>query len=137
MNLGDTNITNADVTKLTRLGNLQLYGTDISSIDLSKNTLLTHLSLANCSNLTQLDLTYNNLLENIQLQSTAITDFQISDFSSLQEVWLSNCTMEKVRVMNCPNLVRLELPNGASTVDVSGCTSLLSINLSSVKNNLY
>lgn len=137
MNLGDTNITSADVTKLTRLGNLQLYGTDISSIDLSKNTLLAHLSLANCSNLTQLDLTNNNLLENIQLQSTGITDLQISDFSSLQEVWLSNCTMEKVRVMNCPNLVRLELPNGASTVDVSGCTSLLSINLSSVKNNLY
>lgn len=137
MNLGDTNITSANVTKLTKLENLQLYGTGISSIDLSKNTMLMHLSLANCSNLTTLDLTNNTLLENIQLQSTGLSDFQINGFSGLQEVWLNNNTMEKVRVTNCPNLVRLELPNGASTVDVSGCTSLLSINVSNLKNTLY
>lgn len=137
LNLGYTNITSADVTKHTNLESLQLYGTDISSIDLSNNTKLIFLSLADCSNLTSLSLDNNKMLEHIQLQSTGLTDFQISGYTSLQEVWLTNCTMEKVRIMNCSNLTRIELPNGASTVDVSGCTSLLSLNLSNLKGTLY
>ena len=137
MNLGYTKITSADVSKLTNLENLQLMGTDISAIDLTNNTKLTQLSLADCTNLTSVDLSNNKMLQHIQLQASGINDFQIDGYSDLQEVWLTDCTMEKVRIKNCPNLVTLVCPSGASTLDISGCTSLRSVDMSELKNTLY
>ena len=136
LNLGDTGITSADVTKLTNLENLQLYGTKITSIDLSKNTKLAHLSLASCSRLTSLDITNNKKLENIQLQYTGIQDFQITGYTQLEEVWLTDCYMEKLRIIDCPNLTKLITPSGLSTFDISGCSSLLNVDLSGLKNDL-
>lgn len=136
LNLAYTGVTSVNLTKLTKLENIQLLGTDITTIDLSKNTELTSLNLSSCEKLTSLDLTNNKKLEVIQLQGTGLTDFQIAGYSNLQEVLLYNCTMEKVRVMECPNLSQLDLPDGVSTVDVSGCTSLLSLDLSNLKGTL-
>ena len=137
INLGLTKITSADLTKLTNLYNIQLYGTGITTIDLSKNTELESLSLFDCTNLTSIDITNNKKLQSVHLQRTRINDFQISGYSDLQEVWLTECNMEKVRITNCPNLTSLELPNNVSTVDISGCTSLISLDLSQVKGTLY
>ena len=137
LNLSYTNITSADVSKLTNLSNLQLAGTGISSIDLSKNTKLEYLSLADCSSLTSLDLSNNKSLINVQLQTTGISDFQIAGYSYLEELWLTNCNIEKVRITDCPKLTRIEMPKGTSAVDISGCTSLKSLDVSGIKNTLY
>ncbi len=137
MNLGYTKITSADVSKLKNLENLQLYGTDITSIDLSNNTKLAHLSLSGCSKITYVDLTNNKKLQHIQLQSSGINDFQISGYSELEEVWLTYCIIEKVRITNCPNLTRLVCPMGTSAFDISGCTSLQSVDISELKSTLY
>lgn len=136
VNLGDTNITSVDVTKLTNLTNLQLYGTNITSIDLSKNTELAQLSLSNCTGLTSLSLDNNKKLQHIQLQASGIQDFQISGFIQLQEVWLTDCMMERVRVIDCPSLTTLVTPSGLTTFDISGCSSLLSVDLTGLKNSL-
>lgn len=137
LNLGATGITSADVTKLTNLENLQLYGTNITSIDLSKNTKLTHLSLADCSGINSLNIDNNKKLQHIQLQASGIQDFQISEFTQLEEVWLTDCYIETLRIINCPNLTKLITPSGLSTFDISGCSSLLSVDLSGLKNELY
>ena len=137
LNLGYTSITSADVSKLTNLENLQLMGTSISSIDLSKNVKLAHLSLASCTNLTSLDLSNNIKIQHIQLQKSGIKIFELSGYSDIQEVWLTDTSMERVQITNCPNLTTLVLPSSVSTIDVSGCTSLISLDLSEVKDSVY
>lgn len=77
------------------------------------------------------------MLVNVQLQSTKISNFQIKEYPYLEEVWLTDCKMEKMRITYCPKLKTIVLPNDVSAVDISGCTSLTSIDLTNIKNTLY
>lgn len=136
LNLSYTKLNSINVTRMTNLENLQLAGTYINSLDLSRNTKLEQLSLANCSNIGSLDLSNNKLLVHIQLQETAISDFQIDGFTQLQEVWLTEADIQKVRITNSPSLIKLVCPDELEVLDVTGCSSLVSVDISEVKDSL-
>lgn len=108
-----TEITTLDVSKNTALKELICNDTKITALDISKNT---NLFLLDCSNtkITALDVSKNTALENLRCGDIAITTLNVSENTKLKELDCSNSSSLKGSgttdgVLDLSNNVNLEL----------------------------
>ena len=143
------------IEKLTGLSYLQLFDSELYSINLSKNTLLTKLDLSynNLSSidlsknisLTSLDLSYNNLssvdlsnnvkLQHISLAENILSELDVSNLINLKTINLTNNNISSINLDNNVNIETIRLYNNdISEIEISKLSKLAVLDLS--KNNL-
>ncbi|MEP7094699.1 MAG: T9SS type A sorting domain-containing protein [Flavobacterium sp.] len=94
--------TTMDLSALTQLTTLSLYGNSLNTIDLSHNLALTNINLGNAYNLKTLDISAN----------TAITTLEISDTNLTTLDFSYNTALTSVIINNNSKLVNLNMANG-------------------------
>ncbi len=104
--------------------------TNLTSINLSKNTKLTVITLAN-NNLTSLNLSNNVLLEQVYLDSNAnLGDVDISNLTSLTNLSLSNTGINSVDISMNPLLRQLILnDNNFTEFDISNYPNIIQLRI--------
>ncbi len=131
-----------NLRKLTGLTSLNLYGNNISVIDLSGNLSLTELDLANnnlsaidvsmltnltdltlySNNLSSINLEYNTALTYLDLDDNPLTTIDLSTLVNLTDLYISTDTLTTIDTSNNTNLILLEV--GAGTFDLTNNTAL-------------
>lgn len=110
-----------DISKATSLTELGMSSSNISSLDLSKNTELRALVITGSPNIQTLDLTNNNKIEQVHFSGSGITDiYGISGKPELTTVSCYDTQLVSLDVSNCPKLETIVCDNG----------SLVSMNIS-------
>lgn len=94
--------TSMDLSALTQLTTLSLYGNSLYTIDLSHNLALTNINLGNAYNLKALDITANTAITTLEISGTKLSTL---DFSK-------NTALTSVIINNNSNLVNLNMANG-------------------------
>ena len=124
LDLGSNNISTVDVSKNTVLTYLNLSYNNLSTIDVSKNTALTNLNL-DYNNLSTIDVSKNTALTELYLSDNKISTIDVSKNTALIELFLSNNNISTVDVSKNTLLGYLDLhSNKISTIDVSKNTTL-------------
>ena len=122
------------IEKLTSLTDLDLYGNNLSSIDLSKNTSLTYLRLGS-NNLGSIDLSKNTNLTYLGLEFNNLSNIDLSKNTSLTYLRLGSNNLSSIDLSKNTSLTNLDLnSNNLSSIDLSKNTSLTNLDLNS--NNL-
>ena len=122
------------IEKLTNLKELDLQDNNLSSIDLSNNTVLTVLKLRN-NDLTAIDLSKNTALETLYLYDNNLSSIDLSNNAALTSLKLWDSDLTAIDLSNNTVLTVLELRNNDLTaIDLSKNTALTSLYL--YDNNL-
>ncbi len=117
-------ITKVDLSKLINLEKLDLTYNNISSIDVSKNTLLKELWLED-NNLTEINLNNNVNLEKISLSRNNISNISFNSNTVLKEIWITNTNISQIDLTNLTNLEELYIYNNfISNIDLSNNINL-------------
>ncbi|MCX7549415.1 immunoglobulin domain-containing protein [Xanthomarina sp. F2636L] len=129
-NLPNVNAAITDLTGIEGFTNLvSLYASDnsINTIDVSQNTALEYLYLAN-NQLTGLDISNNSNLIRLVANDNAITTLDVTQNVALERLQIENNQISTIDVTNNTALILLYLENNLLTsVDVSQNTSLLNL----------
>ena len=121
LSLYDNNITSIDVSKNTKLTNLELYENQISSITgLDKLTELTHLDLE-YNNLSTIDISKNKLLETIYFSHNKIEgELDLSNYDNLTDIYLYNNKFTSIKLPKNKDITEIDLRNNKlSMIDLS------------------
>ncbi len=124
----------ADMTGIEDFRDMWFLGcrnnTNLTSIDLSKNTKLTNVTLAN-NNLTSLDVTNNTLLDKLYLDGNSnLGPVDVSMLSSLTTLSVSNTGINAVDVSNNPLLRLLNLnDNNFTEFDISAYPNIIQLRI--------
>lgn len=94
--------TSMDLSALTELRTLSLYGNSLKTIDLSHNLALTDINFGNSYNLKTLDISANTAITTLEISGTKLSTL---DFSN-------NTALTSVIINNNSNLVNLNMANG-------------------------
>lgn len=113
LNLGENPIGALDLSRLSNLTDLRLYGTDIETLDFASAPLI----------------------QQLYLQRTKIKEIDLSVLKNLQNAFLNQCTdLTKLTAKGLENLTRLDAVEcSISEVDLSDCASLMELHLNSNK----
>ncbi len=105
-------ITDIDVSKNTALTQLDLNLNELTAIDISNNTALTFLNLY-LNQLTAIDVSNNTVLTHLDLRDNDLTEIDVSQNKVLTTLWLNNNDLTKVNLANGNNgaLTNLDLTN--------------------------
>ena len=123
-------LTEADVSKNTKLEKLNLYGNKLTSLDLSNNTALTLLKV-DANQLTSLDLSKLSLLEDLTVSENPLTGINLKNNPKLTKIACQKCQIESLDLSGNPELVTLSVNNNQLTsLDLSGNPKLGSLNVS-------
>ena len=119
-----TQISSLDVSKNTALTDLRCFGTQISSLDVSKNTALTRL-YCDSTQLSSLDVSQNTALTYLDCSSTQISSLDVSKNTALTYLDCSSTQISSLDVSKNTNLTELLCHNTQiSSLDVSKNTWL-------------
>ncbi len=125
-----SNITEADITKLTLLATCSIYSGKLATLDTSNNIALEILELG-YNEITNLDFTNNKNLGTVWLRYNQLTDLDVSQNSLLVFLWVDGNQISNLDLSNNPNLRKvLARDNGLTTFDVSNSADLLTIDVS-------
>lgn len=114
---GAKNLTGIEV--FTGLTTLRCGGSQVTSLDLSKNTALAYLK-CNETPLTSLDLSKNTELKELTCHGTQITSLDLSENTALEKVLCYNTPLTSLDVSGCEKLKSLNVENtGLTYLDVS------------------
>ena len=102
------------VEYFTDLEELRCKNNQISSINLSKNTLLNTLDMTN-NQLTTLDLSKNLVMENLYVEGNQLTALDVSNHSALRHLECANNQLTTLDLSNKPNLEDLTCDNNKLT----------------------
>jgi len=94
--------TSMDLSSLTQLTTLSLYGNSLYTIDLSYNLALTNINLGNAYNLKTLDISTNTAITTLEISGTKLSTLDFSKNTALTDVIINNNS----------NLVNLNMANG-------------------------
>lgn len=134
-----TGLTDGQLAKITRLG-CDGWNTDkiTGTAGIEKMIGLVSLDLS-YNNIESINLTNNTLLETLDLDDNDIEELDVSNHPSLKTVRVSYNDLVSVSVANDNMLTSLyaySARSRLSSVDVSGCSNLETLNISSrIKNN--
>ncbi len=126
-------ITNVDgLEYLTNLTHLEITSSNISSINVSKNTALDTLILNN-NNLSRIDVSANTSLTTLDLSNSDLINIDLSQNTALTSLNLSNNYLRSINVSKNTALEYLNLDqNQVGSIDLSQNTSLKSLSLEQV-----
>ena len=109
----------------TELETLNLYRTQVKSLDLSKNTALKSLKCNQDSYLESLDISKNTALEVLDVSNTKLTSLDVSHLKNLKEL---GCSGLKLGTLDISNNLSLEVlacgSNELTSLDLSNHLSL-------------
>ena len=116
----------------TSLTSLKCNQTNIPSLNLSANTMLTELSCAFCQSLTTLALSGCNNLQTVNVAGSKLTTLDLSGKTKLKTLSCNPCTnLATLNVSNCSQLTALSVPGMYGTplanLNLSGCSGLKTI----------
>lgn len=124
-------VSSIDLSKNTLLTSLGCYNNKLSSLDVSNNLNLTHLAFQD-NNLTTLDVTNNNLLSRLFCGENNLTSLDITQNTQLTVL---NCFRNRITSLDVSNNPLLESlicsDNLISTLDVSDLLSLTTLSCGS------
>lgn len=130
LNISNSSI--ADATGLEAFKNitwLSCANNELTSLDISKNTLLTTL-VANGNNLTTLETTNNLNLENLELLLNTIDNIELSHLTELKKISLNGNPIKFIDVSANRNLSTVDFRNTKiETLNLSSNAKLTSVNL--------
>lgn len=95
--LGCKKIKGVDVSNYSNLVELNLNGTSVSKLDVSKNKKLKYLDVAN-TKVKGIDVTKNNKLYMLYCHNTAICNLDLSNNPKLSYLWVYNTKIKKLDV---------------------------------------
>ena len=133
-----TGLTDGQLAKITRLG-CDGWNTDkiTGTAGIEKMIGLVSLDLS-YNNIESINLTNNTLLETLDLDDNDIEELDVSNHPSLKTVRVSYNDLVSVSVANDNMLTSLyaySAQSRLSSVDVSGCSNLETLNISSLNKN--
>jgi hypothetical protein len=106
---------------------LNIRNNNVTTIDLSNNTLLTNLNAVS-NNLTALDITNNPLINDLRVEVNAIATIDLSNQLDLKILQINNNQLTALDVSNNPLIERFRANNNMITaLDLSNNTSLLEV----------
>jgi hypothetical protein len=118
------------IEQLVSLQRLDLSGSELSELDLSANTALTHLTLS-AAQLTELDLTANKALTNIDIFDTALHELDLSENTLLKYLDIRQTPLTLINLSKNKALIYLDLvQTSLSSIDLRENTNLNGLNLS-------
>ena len=100
---GCSNLTSIDLSKNTALDSLEIVNCRLTSLDLTKNTALTYLDCSN-NQLTSLDLSNNTALSILNCASNQLTSLDVSKIVALTSL---DCSNNQLTSLNLSNAVAL------------------------------
>ena len=118
------NLTSLDVSKNTVLDTLYCYNNQLTELDVSQNTALQWLSCYN-NQLTSLDVSKNTVLENLWCSQNKLTELDVSQNSALQTLSCYDNQLTSLQADNCTNLTELNCGNNVYNVEVNEKTHVL------------
>lgn len=133
LNISGTTVSNLDLSKNTKLQVLNCSNTGVTKLNLSTITGLTSLTCDGL-NITSLDLSANTALENLSCSNTKLTNLDISKNSSLKTVVCKGGTsadrqLDGIILPKDASLEKLDCSNNQiARLDLSGVTKLVSVN---------
>lgn len=117
-------ITHVDLSRNTKLTELNIDHQSIVELDVSHNLELTVLG-AGSTPLRHLDISKQKKLARLCLGYSKLEDMDISNSPELSEVHLDNNVLKSVTLGNDPQLYYLDVSNNQlETIDISGCKAL-------------
>jgi len=131
----DEYLISLDVTKNTKLIYLECDYTLISTINLSKNTLLDYLDISDNYEIDILDLSNNPNLTYLEAEYSAFSSIILYNNLLLDEIDISdNYVLSTIDLSQAPNLTYIEADYSAiSTIDVSNNPLLVSFDVSDAR----
>ena len=118
------------IEKLINVWQLQMYGNNISEIDLSNNIKLKEVDFR-VNNIKNVDLSKNSKLTKISFTSNNISEIDLSNNVNLNDLDLANNNISEIDLSNNVNLNYLNLANNnISEIDLSNNVNLYTINIS-------
>jgi trimeric autotransporter adhesin len=118
------------INELIALRSLDLSGSELTELDLSANTALTHLTFS-AAQLTELDLTANKALTNIEIFNTALHELDLSENTLLKYLDIRQTPLTLINLSKNKALIYLDLVlTSLSSIDLSENTNLKGVNLS-------
>ncbi|MDR2360508.1 MAG: S-layer homology domain-containing protein [Oscillospiraceae bacterium] len=130
------NVASVNTTGLENLERLEIYVDDLgddparhtalTSLDLSTNTGLKYLYIADCVNLTSLNLKQNTNLETLWLEDyLGVTSLDLSGNTQLAELTVEECPKLESLTLNSKVLTKVYVTETqVASLDVSGCEDL-------------
>ncbi|HKJ49444.1 MAG TPA: hypothetical protein VJ973_10165, partial [Christiangramia sp.] len=139
----DNLLTSLDVSGNPELVHLSVANNSIGSLDLRNNVLLSEI-YAYANALTNLQISANDQLIHLSVSDNDLTNLELSGSSALVDIYISNNNLSSVNLGNHPNLVNFHAGgNSIDLLDFSNSPALRSLliwgsNLSSIdlSNNL-
>lgn len=111
----DSGLTSIDVSKNTKLTNLNISSNEISSIDLTNNTELLSFYANNCG-LKSLDLTNCTKLVDVYVMYNELTSLDVSNSKELTNFYCSNNNITAIDVTNNSKLIELDVGYNKLTI---------------------
>ena len=119
LDCSSSNLSSLDVSKNTKLEKLNCSNNQLTSLDLSANTELVSLDYSS-NNLSSLDLSNNTKLQNLNVSSNALTALDVSSCPNLQSLKCSNNKLLSLDISSNPELVFLDCSkNELTALDIS------------------
>ncbi len=126
-------LTSLDLSKNTELTHLNCHNNQLTSLDVSKNTALTYLRYSN-NQLTSLDVSSNTALTWLECQNNQLTSLDVSSNTALTYLECQNNQLTSLDLSKSTALTRLFcLENQLTSLDVGKNTELTSLDCSENK----
>ena len=87
-----------DASKWTRLNSLKIFATQITSINISSNTALTHLSLSKNDLISEINISENTALTHLSLDENPISELNINANTALVNLYLEDNPISELNV---------------------------------------
>ena len=128
---GCSNLTSIDLSKNTALDSLEIVNCRLTSLDLTKNTALTYLDCTS-NQFTSLDLSNNTALTILNCASNQLTSLDVSKNVALTSLDCSNNQLTSLDLPNSSELISINCTtNRLTSLDVSGNVALTSLDCAS------
>ncbi|WP_437130198.1 cell wall-binding repeat-containing protein [Peptostreptococcus russellii] len=133
LNCSYVEISDIDISNNKNLYDLDLSGTQVSNIDVSKNIKLSRLNLSN-TKVSEIDISNNKNLWFLELSGTQISNIDVSKNTELEHLYIFNTKLSKLDVTHNPKLLRLSLSNtNISEIDTSKNPELFAFDIEETK----
>ena len=128
LNCGSTDLTSLDVSRNTELTTLECSNNQLTSLDVSQNTKLKELDCYD-NKLTKLDVSRNTELTTLVCSNNQLTSLDVSKNTKLTILTCNHNQLTKLDVINNTELEELYCDeNSLTALDLSSCDKLLRLN---------
>ncbi|MCH2035284.1 MAG: T9SS type A sorting domain-containing protein [Tenacibaculum sp.] len=111
----NSNLTSIDLSKNTKLTVITLANNNLASLDLSNNMLLEQVYLDGNSNLGDVDISNLTALTNLNLSNTGINSVDISTNPLVRQLILNDNNFTELDISAYPNIIQLRIANNQLT----------------------